>query len=138
MANSQQASIRILQMRQQYVQFELHPWAPPLNLFELDHAFVIVAELAGVNPASLQINVRPTLLIIRGVRQLELPQGLRRLHRLEIAAGSFQITTSLDLPVDPDQTTAHYRDGLLEVTLPFARKPGQDRLIIPIQEEGGP
>lgn len=138
MPDSQQASIRILHLRQSFVQFEVQPWAPPLNMLETEQAFVVMVELAGVNPANVQIEVQPVLLAIRGVRQLMLPQQLRRLHRIEIASGRFQIALPLDPPVDPDQAAARYSDGLLEVVLPFAREPGQARMIIPVQEGGSP
>lgn len=133
MPNFHQASIRILHVRQPYVPFEVRPWAPPLNVLEVDRAFVVIAELAGVDPASVQIDVNPTLVAIRGVRQLALPQRLRRIHRLEIAAGLFQVEVSLDPPVDPDQAAARYTNGLLEVVLPFARGSGQGSVIIPVR-----
>ena len=133
MPEPQKASIRILRVRQPYAQFEVRPWAPQLNLFEAEHAFVLVAELAGINPASVQIDVHPALVVIRGVRHLALPQRLRRLHRIEIAGGPFQVAVPLDPPVDPEQASARYTDGLLEVVLPFARDTGQGRIVIPIR-----
>jgi HSP20 family molecular chaperone IbpA len=138
MPDPQQASIRILHLRQSFVQFEVQPWAPPLNMLETEQAFVVMVELAGVNPANVQIEVQPVLLAIRGVRQLMLPQRLRRLHRIEIAVGPFQVAVPLDSPVDPDQAAARYINGLLEVVLPFAREPSQTRVIIPVREGGRP
>jgi HSP20 family molecular chaperone IbpA len=138
MPDPRQASIRILHFRQPYVQFEVRPWTPPLNILEIERAFVVVVELAGVTPASLQVDVHPTLVLIRGSRQIALPQKLRRLHRIEIAVGPFQIALPFDSPVNPEQATARYTDGLLEVVLPFARGAGQGKVIIPVRTGGSP
>jgi HSP20 family protein len=134
MSKPRQASIRILHVRQPYVQFEIQPWAPALNVLETDDGFAVVAELAGINPADVQIDVHPTHVTIRGVRQLPLPQRLRRLHRIEIGVGPFQVVVPLEQPVEPDQVTAHYAAGLLEVNLPFARRTQQGAINIPIRE----
>jgi HSP20 family molecular chaperone IbpA len=136
MAESKQASIRILHIHQPYVQFEVRPWKPPVNMLEVDQAFMIVVELAGVNPANVQIDVHPALVAIRGIRQLPLPQRLRRLHRIEIAAGPFLVTIPLDPQVDPDQAVARYTDGLLELVLPFAREKARGAVIIPVLKGG--
>jgi HSP20 family molecular chaperone IbpA len=136
MPEAKQASIQILHLHKPYVQFEVRPWTPPVNMFEVDHAFMIVVELAGVNPANVQIDVQPALLAIRGIRELALPQRLRRLHRIEIAAGPFLVTIPLNPPVDPDQASARYTEGLLEVVLPFARDPARGTVIIPVLKGG--
>jgi HSP20 family molecular chaperone IbpA len=128
-----QASIRILRVRQAYAQFEVEPWAPPLNMVELEDRFLLVAELAGLDPAQVQIDVHPSLVIIYGVRSLTFRRGLRRLYRMEIATGPFQVFQPLDRVVDPEQASAEYTDGLLEVELPFARVDGMERVMIPIR-----
>jgi len=130
------ASIRILHVRQAYAQFEVEPWAPPLNMVELEDRFMLVVELAGVNPAQVQIDVHPSMVVIRGVRPLPLPTGLRRVHRMEIASGPFQVIVTLDKPVDPDQAEAEYVDGLLEVGLPFAGDSARGMVMIPIRTGG--
>ncbi|WP_298821124.1 Hsp20/alpha crystallin family protein [Chloroflexus sp.] len=125
--------IRILRSRLPYAQFDTRPWSPPLNVFETDREMVVVLELAGVDPATLQIEAFPEFVRIAGARQLSLPPGLRRLHRMEIAAGVFQIEVPFERPIDPDQTSARALHGLLEIRLPFARR-ALRQVIIPVSE----
>ncbi|HWQ15500.1 MAG TPA: Hsp20/alpha crystallin family protein [Roseiflexaceae bacterium] len=131
------ASIRILHTRLPYAQFAMRPWSPALNVFETDQAMLLVVELAGVDPASLQIEAHPEFVRIAGARQFAIPRDLRRLHRMEIAAGAFQIEVPFDRPIDPEQTTARSHNGLLEVWLPFAGR-SAPQVVIPVHEGGRP
>ena len=137
MENVPHASIRILHTRLPYAQFAMRPWSPPLNVFETDQAMLLVVELAGVDPAGLQIEAHPQVVRIAGGRQIVVPQDLRRLHRMEIAAGAFQIEVPFERPIDPEQTTARSNNGLLEVWLPFAGRSGRP-VVIRVHEGGRP
>jgi HSP20 family molecular chaperone IbpA len=137
MDDIRRSSIRILYPRLPYALFDLRPWTPPTNVFETEQAMVIVAELAGVDPASLRIDAHPTFVSIQGTRQLALPARLRRLHRMEIASGPFQIEVPFDRPIDPDAATARALNGLLEVWLPFAGQTEQRVVVIQVSEGGG-
>jgi HSP20 family molecular chaperone IbpA len=117
-----------------YAQFALRPWTPPINVFETDQAMLLVVELAGVDPAGLQIDAHPQVVRITGVRQSVIPRNLRRLHRMEIVAGTFQIEVPFERAIDPEQTTARSSNGLLEVSLPFTRHSPQ-RIVIPVHAE---
>ncbi|MCS6887974.1 Hsp20/alpha crystallin family protein [Chloroflexus sp.] len=130
---SDSSYIRILRSRLPYAQFDSRPWSPPLNVFETDREMVLVIELAGVDPATLQIEAYPEVVRIAGARQLSLPAGLRRLHRMEIAAGVFQIEVPFERPIDPEQTSARSVHGLLEIRLPFAGRVRR-QVVIPVAE----
>lgn len=128
-------AIRVIAFRQPFVAFETRLWHPSLNLYETEEGFVLVADLAGVNPSDLQVHVHPTLIMLQGVRQLRTPSGLRRIHRMEIGAGRFELEVALSRPIDPERTEAHYQNGLLEVHLPYAYHPPQRVAVVHI--EGG-
>lgn len=97
-------------------------WQPALNIYETDKAIHIVAELAGVDPNTVFIDVEPNIVRIEGMRQLDTPADLRRIHRMEITAGPFQIEATLQTLVDPDQARSQYENGLLEIVLPLAKR----------------
>lgn len=137
MDNLPRASIRIVHTRLPYAQFALRPWSPQLNVFETNQAMLVIVELAGVDPADLQIEAHPQVVRITGARQLAVPQDLCRLHRMELAAGPFQIEVPFDRPIDPAQTTARSSNGLLEVWLPFAGR-SPHPVVIPVHEGGRP
>jgi HSP20 family protein len=131
------ASIRILRTRMPYAPFDMRPWSPAMNIFETDEAMLLVVELAGVEPANVQIEAHPQFVRITGVRQIAVPHDLRRLHRMEIASGAFQIEAPFDRPIDPDRTTARFNTGLLEIWLPFAGR-GTRQIVIHVRQEGEP
>lgn len=129
------ASIRILRTRMPYAPFDVRPWSPPVNVFETEQAMLLVIELAGVEPSNVQIDAHPQFIRIAGVRQIALPHDLRRLHRMEITAGAFQIEIPFDRPIDPDRATARSNNGLLEIWLPFAGR-GARQVVIQVHREG--
>jgi len=128
-------SIQVFALRQPTVTFETGPWRPPVNLYETDRGVIVVVDLAGVNPQNLHLHVHPRQLAVHGERQLVAPAGIRRVHRMEIGAGPFQLEVAMPAPIDPDGAHARYADGLLEIGLPFAQQPPQRVVVIRI--EGG-
>ena len=89
---------------------------------------VVHAELAGVNPDEVKVEVRGRELILLG-RRLP-PQAKGRLYQqLEIEHGSFRRVVPLGADVDADAATAHYEDGILEVTLPLVSERPSSRSV---------
>ena len=98
---------------------------------------VVHAELAGVNPDEVKVEVRGRELILLG-RRLP-PQAKGRLYQqLEIEHGSFRRVVPLGADVDADAATAHYEDGILEVTLPLvSERPSSRSVPITGPEDSG-
>ena len=79
---------------------------------------VVHAELAGVDPDEVKVEVRGRELVLVG-RRLP-PQAKGRLYQqIEIEHGAFRRVVPLGADVDSDAATASYRDGILEITLPL-------------------
>ncbi len=112
-------------------------WQPALNIYETEQAIHIVVELAGVDPNTVFVDVEPNIIRIEGVREFEPPAGLRRIHRMEITAGPFQIEATLQTLVDPDQARSEYHNGLLEVVLPLAKRASRRVSLTDTSETGG-
>src|SRR5690242_18039672 len=102
MSNRQQSAIRIVAIRQPFALFEPRPWRPPMNIYETEQGIQLVAELAGIALDNLNVQVHPTNVQIQGTRQVPTPSGLRRIQRMEIASGPFQVDVPLTTPIDPD------------------------------------
>ena len=95
---------------------------------------VVHAELAGVDPDEVKVEVRGRELLLIG-RRLP-PQAKGRLYQqLEIEHGAFRRVVPLGADVDADKATAHYNDGILEITLPLRTERPSGRSV-PIT--GGP
>lgn len=94
-------------------------WKPGIDIYDTSDAVVVIVELAGVEPDAVDVTVSGRLLRIRGTRQPRFRPGYRQFHRLEIARGAFERIVELPETVDSGGTEATYRDGFLEIVLPF-------------------
>lgn len=124
----QKPGFRFLAIRHYHI-VEQRDWQPALNMYETEQAIVIVAELAGIDRKDLIIDVEPNVVRIQGIRQPVTFDDMRRIHRMEIAAGPFQIEAMLPNLIDPELARSQYDHGLLKIVLPLAQRPSR-RLVI--------
>ena len=97
---------------------------------------VVHAELAGVNPDEVKVEVRGRELLLIGRRLA--PQAKGRLYQqLEIEHGAFRRVVPLGADVDSDAATATYNDGILEITLPLRTERPAPREVPITGPEGG-
>jgi HSP20 family protein len=79
---------------------------------------VVRAELAGIDPAAISLEVRGRELIISGRRPADTGED-RVYQQLEVEHGPFRRVVELGADVDPDAARADYEDGMLIVELPL-------------------
>jgi HSP20 family protein len=81
---------------------------------------VVRADLAGIDPNAVALEIRGRELILSGHRE---PEGGddRVYQQLEIEHGPFRRVVALGADVDPDAAEATYEDGILTVELPLTR-----------------
>src|SRR5688500_6320070 len=90
---------------------------------------VVVLELAGIDPESVEIAVEERLLTISGQRNRPRVAG-QVYQQAEIEYGAFGRRLPLGHDIDADAATASYENGLLRITLPIVERPPQDRPIV--------
>lgn len=87
----------------------------PLDVAETADAYILTAELPGVPLKDIQVNVEDNVVTISGNKPApEEAEGIRY-HRIERPYGAFQRSLALPRNVDPEQVTAKFADGVLEV-----------------------
>ena len=91
---------------------------PAINLTEEGDNLYVRAELAGVNPESLDISVIEGKLMIRGERKIEEEDQKTSYHRRERESGFFRRTIALPIKVDSGKVSASMKNGILTITLP--------------------
>ncbi|MDM7459038.1 MAG: Hsp20/alpha crystallin family protein [Paracoccus sp. (in: a-proteobacteria)] len=97
---------------------------PALNVWHNDEAAAITAELPGVEPGDIDIQVKENVLMLSGERKApELPEGATW-HRRERAFGRFTRAIRLPFRVDPDKVEARFADGVLRVAV---GRPDEDK-----------
>jgi len=93
-------------------------WAPAVDILEKDNEIVLRADLPGIDPKDVDIQVQNGTLTLRGERKFESDVKEDNFRRVERVYGSFVRSFSLPQTVDSEHVAAKYKDGVLEVTLP--------------------
>jgi HSP20 family protein len=94
-------------------------WTPAVDVYETPEAYVFTAELPGMKPEAVVIEVKENTLTIKGERpSVGLKEG-ERFHHRERPSGRFARVFRLPKPVAADAVAASYRDGILSVTVPL-------------------
>jgi HSP20 family protein len=96
---------------------------------------VVQAELAGIDPDELTLEIEGRELVIAGHRRPEDAEG-RLYQQLEIDFGPFRRVIPLGAEVVPAQARATYTDGILRIELPLARPESRSRSV-PIEVARG-
>lgn len=91
---------------------------PSIDLHETDQAYTVSAELPGIDPKDVELDLRDNALTLRGEKRSERKEedGGRRYS--ERSFGRFERTIPLAADVDPDRIEASFENGLLKVVLP--------------------
>jgi HSP20 family protein len=114
----------------QSVVFSQRTWQPALDIYETEDAVVAMVDLAGVSDKEIELVVMRNSLTLRGERRPPGEPGERRYSILEIPFGPFERSTPLPSPVDPDATTASYRQGFLEIIMPKHTPSGPQHVAV--------
>ncbi len=93
-------------------------WFPPVDIYETEHYIVLKAELSGVDPGKLAVEVDNNILTIKGERRQKTGVNECNYHRMERPCGTFHRVFSLPNAVNRSEIKAHLRDGILRITAP--------------------
>jgi HSP20 family protein len=97
---------------------------------------IVKADLAGVSPDDVSIEVRGRQLVIAGERRAQESEG-RLYQQIEIAHGPFRRIVELGADVHADAAKATYEDGVLRIEIPIAAPEDVVRQIRVQSREGG-
>ena len=91
---------------------------PPVNVYELEAEFLLVAELPGISPENLDLTVSNGILSLKGERRG--PDGTPedRFRRHERLRGNWQRQLTLPDRVDEERLSAEFVNGILKIHLP--------------------
>ncbi len=93
---------------------------PPVNVYDDGEAFVVRAEIPGIDPETVEVQATYNSLSLKGERKRPEQEKEASFHRRERGYGSFSRSLNLEQPVNPDKVQANYRLGVLEIILPKA------------------
>jgi HSP20 family protein len=105
-------------------------WLPAVDVFDTKEAVVLKAELAGMDPDDIQIEVEDNVLTIKGERKFQETVDDERYHRIERRFGSFQRSLAMPQGVKANEIVAGYEDGVLTVSVPKAEEEKPKRIEV--------
>jgi HSP20 family protein len=105
------------------------PRLMPIDLHRDGDHYVLNADLPGVDPGSVDIDVDGQLLTIRAERTLSNAEGVDWLVR-ERRGGSFLRQLSLGEGIDVEHISASYESGVLSVTIPVSERAKPRRIQV--------
>ena len=95
-------------------------WSPTVEISENDKAYLLTAELPGLEKDEVHIDFTDGVLTIRGEKTQERNEEdkERRYHLWERSYGAFQRAFEFPVVIDEANITAEQKDGVLMVHLP--------------------
>lgn len=107
-------------------------WSPAIDVEEQNGQLEVHAELPGLKPEDVKVELNDDSLIIHGERKYEREHKIGQAYRSERRYGEFYRAIPLPEGVNAEQAKAQFRDGVLEITVPVPQQAGRRREI-PIQ-----
>jgi HSP20 family protein len=99
-------------------------WVPSIDVVEKKDAYVMYAELPGVDASQVDISFEQNVLTIRGTKISGVDaskDGELRVYAAERVFGTFERSIRLPEFVDGEQISAEFHNGLLTITVPKAQ-----------------
>jgi HSP20 family protein len=96
-------------------------WSPAVDLYEIDDAFILKAELPGYSKEDITIEIKRHALLLRGARRHEFETAEEQYHCMERKSSAFQRSFLLTTSIDSDKVMVACKDGVLTLRLPKAR-----------------
>lgn len=89
----------------------------PVDVIETDDGVIVRADVPGVSPDSVSVEVRGDTLELRAPVTRPIPEGAKVLQD-EYGVGDWERTLRLGPTIDRERITARCTNGVLEVRLP--------------------
>jgi HSP20 family protein len=97
-------------------------WAPAVDLKEEDGAYVLYADLLGVDPKDIPLHMEDSALTLKRQRKSETTQGKDNYRRIERVTGSFHRRFTMPDTADAQNISAKSVNSVLQVRIPKQEK----------------
>jgi HSP20 family molecular chaperone IbpA len=96
-------------------------YSPAVDIFENDSSITLLADMPGVKPSDLEIDLRENVLTLTGRTTTPATAGDPNVLR-EYRTGTFFRQFTLPEAIDQPKIDAHLTDGVLRLELPKVEK----------------
>ena len=93
-------------------------WVPAVDIVEEKERFVLRADVPGVKPDDIDVNMENGVLSVSGERDHESTEEAQGMRRVERVSGKFYRRFNLPDTADAQEISARSANGILEVVIP--------------------
>ncbi len=93
-------------------------WVPAVDIVEKKDRYVLRADVPGVKPEDIDVNMENGMLSVSGERHLESAEEDQGARRVERVSGKFYRRFRLPDTADAEEISARSANGILEVVIP--------------------
>ena len=105
-------------------------WIPAVDIHEEQERFVLRADLPGVSPDNIDVNMENGVLSLSGERSEESSDEIDGLKRFERVSGKFYRRFNLPETADAEGISARCANGILEISIPKAARIQPRRIAV--------
>ncbi len=109
-------------------------WSPAIEVRQGDGQLNVHAELPGLKPEDVRVEVTNDQLIIQGERKYEQEEKNKGVYRSERRYGQFYRAIPLPEEANTEQAKAQFKNGVLEIAIPTPEQKS-NRREIPIESK---
>jgi HSP20 family protein len=102
-------------------------WNPAVEVRERNGNLEIDAELPGINKEDVKVEATNEGIVIEGEKKREFETTDGGYHRTERSYGHFYRVVALPEGAELDKARAEFRNGVLQIRVPFSRQQQQRR-----------
>jgi HSP20 family protein len=104
-------------------------WSPAIEVAEQDGQLKVRADLPGLKPEDVKVEVTENAVIIQGERKNEHEETKGGVYRCERSYGQFHREIPIPEGAKSDQAKAQFKDGVLEVSIPIPEHASKRRTV---------
>jgi HSP20 family protein len=93
-------------------------WTPAVDIVEEKNRYVLRADVPGVKPEDIAVNMENGVLSVSGERYAESTEEKQGMRRVERVSGKFYRRFNLPETADAEEISAKSSNGILEVIIP--------------------
>lgn len=115
---------------------ELNGMAMPVDVKEYDDNYCLKVELPGINKENINIDINKSYVKIEAKKEFEKEEEDKKhkYHKSEFRYGNYSRTLYFPYEIDPNNSTAELKKGILEIKLPKIQDENKETKKLEIQD----
>ena len=105
-------------------------WEPPIELREQDGALTVKAELPGIEPKDIRVDITSTEVVIQAATEHTHAEDKGHVHCCEFTSGQVFRSVSFPKAIDAKKAKAEYQNGVLSITAPMIAEAKSTRVEV--------